>query len=274
MKLKKLLPYTFILLLAVCFTACSDNSSGPEGGEEAPEIPDITAQAQPDISFFQNTNPTAASIKRYTNFTVENFNTAKGFVLGGAGFLSISQLYAGFINPAQQGEANFINGQFVWEYNFSPGGQSVSIRTTARPQGNGFKWATFISGDDGEGNVLSDFKIMEGTTSNDGAQGDWTFFTFGDEDNSTIFLTSSWNVISETESTIDLQVFGDGEEEGTISYQENGAENLMSIDFSDEEGQVEVLWNTDTSVGYFMQGTERNCWDGSFQNISCAEVGL
>jgi hypothetical protein len=257
------------------FAACSDNGSGTDGENDAPSIPDLVANAQPDISFFQNNNPSVANKKGNANSTVQNFNTAKGTVLGGAGFLSIGQLYFGFISPAMQEDADFIDGQYVWEYSFAQGGQSASIRTTARPQGDGFEWAVFISADDGEGNVFDNFRIMEGTTSNDGTQGDWTFFLFDEEGNTSgPLLTSSWNVISETESSINLQIFGEDGETGTISFQENGAENLMNFDFPDEEDQIEVFWNIDTSVGYIMQGTERNCWDGSFQDISCAEVGL
>ena len=275
MKIRKLLPYTLIVFLALGFVACSDSGSDSGGEDQPPDIPALTANSQPDISFFQNNNPTKAGLKGATNATVQNFNTAKGTVLGGAAFLSISQAYTGFITPAAQEEADFVNGQWVWEYSFAQGGQSASIRTTARPQGNGFEWSVFVSSDDGEGNVFENFKIMEGTASNDGAQGNWTFFFFADEDqsNSMPFLTSSWTVVSETESSIELEIFDEGgETTATITYQENGAENMMNINLSDEEGAVEVFWNTDTNVGYVVQDGERVCWDGSFQDVSCSAV--
>lgn len=271
MTLKKIVSTTFIILLAISLSACSDNGSGGEDPGEPPSIPNLSTKVQPDISFFQNNNPKKGG---EGVSTTENFYNAKSAVMSGAAFLGITQTYMGFFNPASQEEADFVNGSWVWEYSYSQGGQSLSVQTTATPQSDGFSWETIISFDDGEGGGVSDFKIMEGTTSNDGSQGDWKFYSFEDQSTSTAVMTSQWTIVSETEKTIDIRFFDQGNVSMIITYNQNGPENLMSFEYTDSAENMEIFWNTDSGVGYFMSGSETFCWDSSFQDISCSDIGF
>lgn len=269
---------SYTLLIAILFvglTGCGDDSStGPDVEEDPPQMPEIE-QAQPDISFFENNNP-EKSTGDDLNAT-NNYGQAQGIVLWNTALFSLGQGYGVYLNEADQEEADFNDGVWEWSYTLSEQGVSATYRTTAEELANAVEWATYWSFDDGQGNGVDNYKIFEGTISNDGLSGDWTFnATAYDEDveEETPFLTSTWDNASETEKEITLVMYGEAmddntsEETATIYFEQNDADFSMSYDFADGEEYL-VEWNTDTNVGSITSNGETICWDENLQDVAC-----
>src|SRR5699024_30422 len=172
----------------VGMTGCGDDSStGPDPKGEAPTIPDLATYSQPDISFFQNNMPEKAKNSS------GNYRAAYQTVTVSSSISMIGTIFLGYINPAYDEAGQLNGGKWEWSYGGSAQGASFNVTTTAAPQGNRYKWTTIISGDDGQGNSYKNLKIMEGITTKNGKEGQWSFYVHGD-DNQTIegSFNSEW----------------------------------------------------------------------------------
>lgn len=267
---------SYALLIAVLFvglTGCGDDSStGPDVEDNPPQIPDLTEVAQPDISYFEENNPQGQKVKgeqildnHYSNFTNARFKAVFGTF-----FTSFGQLYMGFLNPAYDESPEFNDGQWEWSYNYSAEGESLATQFIAEDLGSSVSWAMFISYDDGQGSGY-DYKVMEGTTNNDGSQGTWTFNAY-EEDGTTEkpAAKTKWNVSSDTEREITTELYDDdGTVDTTFDYEQNGVEHTMIFEDAGSSDTDTVFWNTDTKVGYVIEDGEKMCWDEEFQNVEC-----
>lgn len=278
MKTKQLLRYIFIALLVTGITACSDSGPTDTDNGQPPAIPDLAADTQPDISFFENNNPQGKANTQISANEYANFSKASLIVTLGTFFASTGQLYFAFINPANNNEAEFNNGQWEWSYSYAAEGQSVSILLTAQEESaSSNKWAMFISYDDGQGGGYENYKLIEGTISNDGAEGNWTFNVFATETNTeTPAINTKWTILSDTEKTITSEIYDydDGSTTSTINYEQDGVEfNMSFMDPETSEGQ-EIYWNTETKIGYVIDDGSKECWDSALENVPCTDVGL
>ena len=232
-------------------TACGGDSGTDAIEEDAPSLPNLE-YSQPDISYFQN-----AKLK--TKVNSPNYNLAQSIVIGLSGISSTGQVYSAFLESAPSNESSFNDGVWEWSYNYSYGGLSSSMRLTAEESGSQILWALYWSFDDGAGNAIEEYMVMEGTTSNEGLEGEW-FFNSLDPDTNTPFtiFKSSWMVSGETEKEILLELFEEGNPDGTITvdYDQNGNDFLMNANFPDDtESNYEIFWNPEAGFGYIQQGT-------------------
>lgn len=270
--MKKLSYISIMLLFTILFSGCSDDSTGPETDPgQAPEIPDLTVVAQPDITFFENNNPQGQKNKQILDDHYSNYSTARFKAIFGTFFASLGQIYMGYLNPAYNESAEYKDGQWEWSYNYSAEGQSVSMRFTAQDQGNLRQWAMLISFDDGQGGGYDNYKVMEGSTSNDGAEGNWSFYAL-DQDNSSEVLAAStgWNVTSDTERNLTTEIYDEGSLSTTFNYEQDGVEHTMFFDEAGSSDTEEVFWNTDTKTGYVIENGTKSCWDENLENIACS----
>jgi len=259
-----------IAIITFTFTACGDNSTGTTE-EEPPALPNLE-YSQPDVSYFENTN---APMKSVSN----NFLAAKNTVLSFSSLSSIGQLYGNILETAPEGEASFSDGVWEWTYSYSFEGASSEMRITAEESGNSISWAVYLSYSDGQV-TIENYKLMEGTTQNDGLTGNWTFNSFETDSSTPVpFLTSNWVTDGESESEITIEILGEGSNGGvTISFDKAGAEFLMLVNSESAGGEnIEIGWNTDTNLGYIQQGSEGPlCWDSSNNtvvDITCSMPG-
>ncbi|WP_372638751.1 hypothetical protein [Fodinibius sp.] len=272
--MKKISYAVLMAILFVGFTGCGDDSSstGPDVEENPPQIPDLTEVAQPDVSYFEENNPQGQKEKEsqilddhYSNYTNARFKA-----IFGTFFTSFGQLYMGFLNPAYDESPDFNDGQWVWTYDHSVEGESISMQFTAEDVGSSVSWAMFVAYDDGQGGGYN-YKVMEGTTSDDGSQGSWTFNAY-EEDGTTEkpAAKTEWDVTSETERTINTDLYNDdGSVDTAFDYEQNGAEHTMVFTDAGNSDTDTVFWDTDTKTGYVIEDGEKMCWDDAFQNIAC-----
>ncbi|MDZ7715767.1 MAG: hypothetical protein U5J95_06095 [Balneolaceae bacterium] len=256
-------------VLAFGLISCGDNGTGSKG--DAPAIPSSVAEnSKPDISYFEGTSKVTAEKSSSTNF-----DDAKNTVLGFSSFSYLGQIYAPFFQNAQGSNANFNNGVWEWEYSYSYQGTSASIRLTAEEVANGIYWDMYYTFSSPQYS-FDDYNMISGFVHSNGNEGDWTFNTiFDDTGAETPILKSDWEVISNSERTIDIKIYdGQGQVTDIIYYSENGDIHEMY----NSSKAVTVYWDTDQEIGYYdpAQG-QRVCWSGnatSSTNVDCSSVGL
>lgn len=257
-----------IAILSFGLTACGDNSTGTTE-EQPPGLPNLE-YSQPDVSYFENTNVKTKSAS-------ENFLTAKGTVLSYSSISSIGLLYTGILQSVPQGEATFSNGVWEWVFSYNYQGASSEMRMTAEESGNSISWDVFWSYSDSEV-TIENYKLMEGTTQNNGLTGNWIYNSFEAESSTPVpFLTSSWVTDGESESEIIIEILDESSGDVTISYDKVGAEFLMLVDQGAAAENTEIGWNTDSNLGYIQLGSNAPlCWDSSNNtvvDITCSTPG-
>lgn len=270
--LLKLIAITVTLLF---FSACSDSGTdaiedNDNPVEEAPALPNLE-YSQPDISYFENTSVQNKAISN-------NFSFAKNLVMSFSNLNSIVTFYTTIISSAQQDEGTLNNGVWEWTYDFSFEGLSSEIRITASESANAITWEIFISVDDGD-NSIEDYKIMEGTTQDEGLSGSWTLNSPEPETDTPIpFLNTSWETDGETVSQIITEFLDDSGSMGSllITFDRNDNEHLLDLDFGNaSEDKFEIFWDTAAAFGYIKEGNDDPlCWDSSESviDISCDET--
>lgn len=265
---KRTFTKVFLLILVIGLASCGkDNSTGPEPTEEAPSLPKLE-KAEPDITFFEDSSTKFSTSE---NQSIANFYLAKSMVTSMKAFFRIGNMYGAFLNPANNSEATYNNGVWEWNYNISQNGNTVDIRTTAEKMSDGsIKWAMYWSVDT-ESITLDNYKLLEGTVTEDGKEGGWSFNSLNPETNEEVVaMTADWEITSDVEKDLTIKVYDAGTLSATITYQRNGAEYTMTIDNSSQTNNVVISWNTDTKTGSIVyEGTEK-CWDSEFQDISCS----
>jgi len=261
-----------LVVLTVALSACGD--SGTNTSEDTPpELPNLE-YSQPDVSYFENNSVKAKSAS-------SNYLAAQSIVLGFNALNSIGQLYSGFISSAPSADASFNDGVWEWTYSYSYAGLSSEMRLTAEESGGSTSWALFWSLDDGQGNSVENYNLMNGTVENDGLSGDWTWNSLDPESNTPIpVLTSSWMTDGESEHTVDIEVFGEDSDtvETVINFDQTGNDFMMFADYANTSSDIDIFWNPETGLGYLQEGTdERLCWDSSsatIEDVDCSEAGL
>ena len=262
----KYIKYVGLIVLLAGLVACGGNSDSDPG--DPPSLPEVqNEEASPDISYFETNQPNSATSTSET----ANYSDARSFVLNNFSVYQGGQTYSAFLTSASGQNADFEDGQWVWTYSFSYEGQSLELRLTAEETNEGYEWALYMSFDDGQGNSIEDYLAMEGTTAQDGSEGDWTFNALNPETNQEQkALTSSWEIISDTEKNMTVELFNDsGDVIITSMYEENEPDHTLEYILSDADN-VTVYWNTNTETGYIIRGGTKKCWDSSFQNVPCS----
>ncbi|MTI88364.1 MAG: hypothetical protein FH748_10380 [Balneolaceae bacterium] len=255
--------FVVVMALSLVTVSCGDDPASGED-QDPPEIPSFE-QIAPNLSYFDN-NPGKMA-------TTDNFYEAKGYAFGLASATMTTQLYQGFFTSAEQSEATFSNGQWVWEYTYSYEGASVSIKLTAQENNSEVSWAMYWSYNDGQGNSFEDYKMIEGKNALDGSSGSWTFNSLNpDTQTEEKFLVTTWVKTSETEIEITTDFYTDDGIQQYV-YTQNGAEHTITYDAADASNDIIIYWNTDTQSGYYQVGSDssnRLCWNSNFQDTSCS----
>jgi hypothetical protein len=148
------------------------------------------------------------------------------------------------------------------------------MKITAEEVAAGWKWAMFWSYDDGQGNSFEDYKVIEGTTSQDGSEGNWSFNTLDSDTNQEVLAYEyDWTITSDTEKSMVAKIYDSGSLSMTANYDENSPEYKLVFSFSGtnaDQEDITIFWNTDNKTGYIQQGTTKKCWDSNFASVPCS----
>ncbi|TYP92744.1 hypothetical protein LX73_2108 [Fodinibius salinus] len=265
--IRRYITYTILIGLMVALLGCSDDSTGPDPSE-APQLPELqNEEAKMDVSFFKNTNPKALATA--SSATTQNYTDAKNTAIGASSTLLYGNTYQGFLSAAGQQQPNYNNGVWEWTYSYSYQGTSLEIRTTAEELNNKVEWAQYWTYDDSQGNSYNDYKIFEGTVSNDGSTGNWTFNVLDPNGTQEIpAIVSKYDITSDTQRELTAKFYdSSGSLTGTYKYVQDGAEHTLTISTVSSSSDVIVFWNTDTGAGYIQENGTKHEWDSNQQDI-------
>lgn len=260
---------SLLVVFALIFTACGDDPAS-SNNEDPPAFPEFES-IENDLSYFEQ-NSQAANQENTTNFTEAYYYATSLSSVTASGMI-----YTSFFNSANQGEAEFNNGEWRWEYNYSAEGESISILLISREVGDNIEWEMIWSYDDGQGNSFEDYTMIEGMIAKDGTSGSWTFNDLDPDSNQEVpFMETTWERTGPDnyESTTEFYGYEGGIE--TYTYTQNGDVFDVVYSSSDSQNNVYVHWNTSAQTGYYQQGTDtanRYCWNETFTDIECATVG-
>lgn len=257
---------SLLIIFALFLTACGDDpaSSVDEDPPEFPEFENIDA----DISYFeQNSQSTNQE-------NTGNFTDAYNYALGLSSVTTSGVFYTSFFNSANQGEAEFNDGEWRWEYSYSFEGESVSIVLTSREVGDNIAWEMTWSYDDGQGNSFEDYTMIEGLAAKDGSSGSWTFNSLNPDSNQEEpFMETTWERSGEDNFESTTEFYGQGSGIDIYTFTQNGDDFDIVYSGSNSEDNIYVHWNTSTQTGYYQIGTDtanRYCWNESFTNVECS----
>lgn len=258
--------FSCLLFFSLLTISCGDDpASANEDPPALPSFEDVTA----DVSFFEQNSSEANS--------ESNFSVAYDHATGLSSVSFISGIYLGFFNPADQSEADFNNGEWIWEYSYNDGNESVMITLIAQEVGSNMVWEMNWSYDDGAGNSFEDYTMVEGTVALDGSSGSWTFNDMDPETNTeTPYLVTTWERSGETNYESTTEIYNESGGVDTYTFTQNGEVFDVSYTSSDQQTNIYVHWETDVQTGYYQIGNDqgsRYCWDATFQDITCSDVG-
>lgn len=264
--------YLAFIVLIVGVVACGDNSSTGPDPSEAPSFPEVQSdEAQPDFSFFETNQPKIADLATKVAGDTANYYQARNWVLFQSGLtFAFASGYSGLLTENSREDAEYRDGKWVWEYSEQYENESFSITVTAEETSGGHNWELLMSYDDGETSV-EDYLVMEGTVSQDGSEGSWTFNLLNpDSNNEQIAYKYEWTITSDTEKSMTASWYDDsGNATLTASYDANVPEHTMRYTYPNDP-TVTVYWNTSTKTGYYEQGSDKRCWDENFKDITCS----
>lgn len=263
----------FLLIAGIFLGAMGCGSStGPDHGDP-PSFPKLqNEKAKPDFSFFQQNQPKLSGTT--VSADTLNYYMARSLVLTYTGMFASSDFYNEFLTSANAQDASYNDGVWEWKYSFSYQGQSIDIRLTAEKVANGYKWAMYWSYDSGAGIRFDNYKVFEGTSSEDGSQGEWTFNTLSSDTNDPIpAFKTNWTITSDTQKTMTLKVYDNsGNVVMTIDFNLDGTANTLTFSSQDtgSGGTTTVYWDTNTKTGYIIKEGTKSCWDKNFVNVPCS----
>jgi|AntRauTorckE6833_2_1112554.scaffolds.fasta_scaffold00035_2 hypothetical protein len=260
---------SLLVVFALFISACGDDPASSNDGDppEFPEFENIEA----DVSYFQE-NSQSANQENTGNFT-DAFYYATGF----SSVTASGAFYTSFFGSASQEQAEFSDGEWRWEYSYSLEGESVSIVLTSRDLGDNIVWEMNWSFDDGQGNAIEDYTMIEGSAAKDGSSGSWTFNSLDPESNTeTPFMETTWERSGDDNYESTTEIFGNSG--GVETYTFSQAGNIFDVTYStsNSEDNIFVHWNTTAETGYYQTGnndSNRYCWNADFTDINCSNVG-
>ena len=255
---KTTISIVLITMLLVGLTGCGDSTSVEE--PEPPTIPEALP-AEINSTIFDNNNFTDSEYALFNEAKILA-TTASAQINGGT---ALGQTYLDF---TRSNESVFEDGVWTWSFTSTQSGLDVTVRTTAEELANGYQWNIFVNGSF-NGEEVSDFQLLSGFISEDGATGNWQYFS--PVSDTQPILEYQWEKTGENQVSF-TSIFSDpdGSNQQTILYERDGADNTLTYDGFSSDADVVVYWNSDTGSGYIdREGEDRRCWDESFTETAC-----
>ena len=251
-----------IILFSALFiglTGCGDSTSVDE--MEPPTVPEAVP-AEINSTVFEDHN---FSDSDYALFNEAKLlaTTASAQINGGT---ALGQTYLDF---TRSNESVFEDGVWTWTFTSTQSGLDVTVRTTAEELANGNQWNIFVNGSFNDQEV-NDFQLLSGFISSDGESGNWRYFSPLSDDQP--ILEYQWEKTDDNQASF-TTIFSDpdGQEQQTILYERDGADNTLTYDGFSMFADVVVYWNSDTGTGYIdREGEDRKCWDETFMETACS----
>ena len=262
-----------LVLFAITLTGC--DSTGTNTADDPPTLPPDAFELNTDL--FNNHNPGSASVTKtgeYAHFTNAAFRVWPVSLLVKANLLIPSAVTA----TALQTDPVIEEGTWVWEATADTLNQDVSFRLEGTPDGDSVFWSMSVTAPNPEqGQALDNFELYTAQTALDGSSGSWSLYYNLDGERTRV-LDADFTVTSDTEKEVTFSVPATAENNAgdSVRYAVDGTQRTFEWTRVDDTGNtiVVVTWDAETKAGSIVapnyNSGEVACWDGSFQNVACA----
>ncbi|MFQ5585027.1 MAG: hypothetical protein ACE5GL_11375 [Calditrichia bacterium] len=266
---------SMVLLSMLLAIGCSDNeTTAPQG--EAPELPPQSTMVM-DFAAFPDTTAPSPFLKNkfdktlsYENwgwsaFNIVVWNTVLTFTLA----LPVAAFEESFNH-----EPEFIDGSWVWKYNFNFAGVQHTAELHGTNVSNGVEWKMIIS----KNNGFQNFEWFNGFSNTPLTEGNWTLNK--DPDEPTPFLGIEWHR-NPAQNTADIKytniIPDDPENGGFIFYgitSNNDYDRFYDIFNKGQNNHTNIEWLFATKEGRVKDprhfgDSQWHCWDVSLQDVTC-----
>jgi hypothetical protein len=275
MLFRKNLIYTVLFMATFTLLAggCQDSVSSLQ--ESPPELPSASSMeidfSGMDSESAQKTAPGYQSeMGSYSNFTNAAIRVAVMKTIVSTNLAVPKAL----LTAAENVDPEFNdNGEWTWNYSHSAGGYTFETTLVATQlNSNEIQWQFFVS--DSE-NGIDDRLFFEGTTTDSGQSGNWTYYALFGENAGEPVSEVTWSFEDEENKQIRLDVLSDrnGHLGDYIAYQlEYPVHNAIYYNAENDQA-TEIEWNSETHEGYLIapgyNDGEQACWDSQFSNTDC-----
>ncbi|MEX0685352.1 MAG: hypothetical protein WD267_01705 [Balneolales bacterium] len=253
----------FFTIVPLILISCSDDPAGNEDRGEAPTPPSFS-DIKMDLSIFEN-EPSQQTAE------TDNHNQA-GIIamVVQAQMTALSSLPQVYFNPETWGESNYDNGDYTWNYDYSWGGESMSINVTVDdlPDG-GHDWQLRYSLSTSEENI-DNALFIRAVVSEDEKEGYWEIHDI--EGSGDVYRLDFRLNDDEMADYVSIKPSGASNQE-EIAYELDGSQASLIMRDDDGEITTRMGWNNDTGTG-FIQSDGYNdgmisCWDEDYMDSGC-----
>ncbi|HET6527453.1 MAG TPA: hypothetical protein VFG39_01750 [Balneolaceae bacterium] len=259
------------LILILTMISCTDSPSVPSNYPPA-----LPLESSMGIHF-SNFGKQKSSVKSQ-QLSFNNFARA-AFTAGVMKAVIEANLFIprALLDAASDSEAK-INEKDRWEWNYRAfvDGKSYEVRLVALPgENNSTKWKFYVTNIE---QGLDGRLLFSGTTSANGRQGSWSYFSLQNTSSSEAISKIKWSLNSKDELHIRVDVISNRFERGGdyIDYTFNGTTKSTVYYDAGEDKTTEIQWNIKTNIGYIFSLHYNNgrqaCWDENFADIACNEL--
>ena len=255
---------------AFLLTACSDDPASLNS-EQPPEIPP-TESMNMDFSNFDAYQQNKEVYEKELN---KNFAQAaiRAFVIKSIVDLNMA-IPKALLIAASESEAEFNeDGEWVLSYTKNAGSDTYEVRLVASQENeNQVNWQFFVTNSDLN---ITDKLFFDGTTSADGSQGTWTYYSLTGSSQEAVSVTD-WTVTDEGNVDLRLEVVSDrfNNQGDYIEYTFDGTVKNVVYYNANQDTTTELQWNIETNAGYLIAPNYNNgqkaCWDENFENVTCS----
>ena len=250
--------------------ACSDDPSSVQ--EDPPQVPPASSM-QMDLSSFE----TPKTINGTQTQSVDNFARASLTAITLRTIVELNlAIPRALLTAANATDAELNEDEnWEWSYTHTAGGSDYEVRLVASREGeNTVNWEFYVTN---SMLGLDDQLFFTGTTNNDGAEGEWSYYNLQNTESQEQVSQVDWTVNGEEDVELRLEVTSDrNENQGDyIDYTRNDSlKTAVYFDNSDDQ-ETELQINVNTKAGYIIapnyNNGEKACWDENFQDLSCSE---
>lgn len=262
---------SLLLVGLLIINACSDSVSSSEQ-DTPPKIPSVESMNMDFSTFDENEPPSQINdeASEVTNFTQAVIRAALMKAVVDANLA----LPRAIFKAAADADAN-LNEENEWEWSFSKtiNDDNFEVRFVGtRQDENTILWECYITNSQ---MGLEDALLFDGTSNNDGTEGNWTYYNIQNQKEHEAVSQITWSK-TETTTSLTLEVLSEDSQHfgNTIEYFSKGNIKHATFYNAGEDATTELEWNSESFTGYLIapnyNNGEKACWDSNFQNVTCS----
>lgn len=260
-----------LLLGSVLLAGCGTDSTGPDpNAATAPTLPNPEG-LKVDLGFFTQAGK-SLDVNSPDKFGRANFTNAylRAVIVGAMTDLVLTPPVAAFALALHTTPNHQPDGSWIWIYTFVNGAEEAQVRLRGELMGDEVAWQMRVTAHDAH-HDLNQALWFDGTTRNDGADGQWTFYDL-DQPAAPAAAELEWHhATSAHELTLRALLGDDAGDALTFSVQ--GPESRIDYTDASTSAAWYLRWNAIDGTGSLRvpeyNGGLEACWDAQQYDVDC-----